>query len=80
MTTMMIKIPDGLRRRLESVVGRKHTSKARFVKRLLEQALTPDNHQSKASCYDLARDLCGSVKGAPKDLSSNLKHLAEFGR
>jgi predicted DNA-binding protein len=80
MTTMTIKIPDGLSRRLESVAGQRRSGKARFVKKLLEQALAPANDRPKASCYDLARDLCGSVKGAPKDLSSNPKHLAGFGR
>ena len=29
---------------------------------------------------DLAKDLCGSVKGAPRDLSTNRKYLEGFGR
>ena len=31
------------------------------------------------SCYDLARDLAGAVKGLPKDLADNPKYMRGFG-
>lgn len=31
------------------------------------------------SCYDLARDLAGTVKGLPKDLAHNPKYMEGFG-
>jgi len=34
---------------------------------------------SGASCYDLARDLAGSVKGLPKDLFRNPRYMEDFG-
>jgi len=34
----------------------------------------------KATCYDLARDLAGSVKWLPRDLATNPKYLNGFGR
>jgi hypothetical protein len=32
------------------------------------------------SCYDLARDLAGTVKGLPKDLADNPKYMKGFGQ
>lgn len=32
------------------------------------------------ACFDLARDLAGTVKGLPKDLADNLKYMEEFGK
>jgi hypothetical protein len=31
------------------------------------------------SCYELARDLAGAVKGMPKDLADNPKYMEGFG-
>ena len=33
-----------------------------------------------ASCYDLARDLAGAIKGLPEDLADNPKYMEGFGR
>jgi hypothetical protein len=45
------------------------------------RAKTPSGAQEK-SCYDLARDLglVGAVRNAPRDLSTDRKHLQGFGR
>lgn len=32
------------------------------------------------TCYDLSKDLCGSVKGGPGDLATNPKHLRDYGK
>lgn len=32
------------------------------------------------SCFDLARDLAGTVKGLPQDLAQNPKYMEEFGK
>ncbi|MGA2735866.1 MAG: hypothetical protein ABSG65_00265 [Bryobacteraceae bacterium] len=32
------------------------------------------------SCYDLARDLAGSVRGLPEDLAVNPEYMKGFGR
>jgi hypothetical protein len=34
----------------------------------------------KPSCYKLAKDLCGSIKGAVRDLSTNKRYLEGFGK
>ena len=31
------------------------------------------------SCYDLARDLAGSIKGLPRDIATNPKYMEGFG-
>jgi hypothetical protein len=33
-----------------------------------------------ASCYDLASDLAGSIRGLPKDIASNPKFMKDFRR
>ncbi len=33
----------------------------------------------EVSCYELARDLAGSVKGLPKDIADNPKFMERFG-
>lgn len=32
-----------------------------------------------AACYDLACDLAGTVKGLPRDVAVNPKHMQRFG-
>jgi hypothetical protein len=45
----------------------------------VEAALRNRSRRGAASCYDLARDLAGSVKGLPRDLASNPKYMEGFG-
>jgi hypothetical protein len=32
------------------------------------------------SCYDLTKDLCGSLNGGPGDLATNKRHLKDLGK
>jgi hypothetical protein len=50
------------------------------VRESLEKGLYAQPQAGAASCYDLARDLAGSVKGLPKDLADNPKYMEGFGR
>ena len=45
----------------------------------LKVSVTAAPQAGKATCYDLARDLAG-VKGLPRDLVTNPKHMEGFGR
>ena len=45
-----------------------------LIRDLYEKPLT-----GAVSCYDLARDLAGAVKGLPKDLADNPKYMEGFG-
>ena len=54
-------------------------TKSAFVREILEKALGGDPPVRPASCYDLAHDLAGVVKGLPEDLAGNPKHMVGFG-
>lgn len=50
-----------------------------LIREAVEQALTPLERQPPVSCFDLAKDLAGSLKGLPKDLATNPKYMEGFG-
>jgi hypothetical protein len=55
-------------------------TKSRLLRESLEEALHAKSPARVASCYDLARDLAGSVKGLPEDLADNPKYMEGFGQ
>jgi hypothetical protein len=78
MQTISLKLPDNLLAQLEKEARARGITKSALIRGSLEKALrrkSPD----EVSCYDLARDLAGSVKGLPRDLAENPKYLAGFG-
>lgn len=79
MQTISLKLPDSLLERLEDESRLRRTNKSALVRAALERELSPRTAGKKASCYDLARDLAGSIKGLPKDLATNPKHMDGFG-
>lgn len=78
MTTVSLKIPTALRRRLAQVAERRGTSRSTVIRDALEQYVE-GNAGRDDSCLAIAADLIGCVNG-PADLSSNKKRLAGFGR
>jgi hypothetical protein len=80
MMTVTVKLPEELEAQLDVAAKRRRTSRSEVIRQLLEQGLRKPRHAPGASCYELAKDLCGSVKGAPRDLSTNKRHLEGFGR
>jgi hypothetical protein len=52
-------------------------AEAQFIE---EKALAGGKEGAGGSCYDLARDLAGKVKGLPKDLAANPAYLKGFGK
>jgi hypothetical protein len=80
MTTISLKLPDQLLARLESETRLRRTTKSSLVRECLERALAPPTPEGKPSCYDLARDLAGMLKGLPRDLATNPRHFESFGR
>jgi predicted DNA-binding protein len=79
MTTVTVKLPTELDLRLEAEAKRKRTSKSAVIRQLVEDGLRANGRRAVHSCYELAKDLCGSIKGAPRDLSTNKKYLEGFG-
>ena len=80
MQTISLKLPDNLLAQLDDEAKARHVTKSHLVRESLEKALRKPSAAGAASCYDLARDLAGSVKGLPKDLADNPKYMEGFGR
>lgn len=80
MNTISLKLPERLLERLESESKARGTTKSSLVRECLEKSLDARAGKEAGSCYDLARDLAGSIKGLPRDLATNPKHMEGFGR
>ena len=79
MNTISLKLPDHLLERLETASRARGTTKSSLVRECLEQSLDARPIGSKATCYDLASDLAGSLKGLPRDLATNPKYMEGLG-
>ena len=80
MSTISLKLPDSLLAQLEQESRARRVSKSQLVRESLEKSFAPREPKDGPSCFDLARDLAGSLKGLPRDLATNPKHLKGFGR
>jgi hypothetical protein len=80
MRTISLKLPDDLLAQLAKTARARRITKSSLVRESLEKALYEQPRADVASCYDLARDLAGTVKGLPRDLADNPKHMDGFGR
>jgi hypothetical protein len=78
--TISLKLPEDLLAQLNSEAKARRVTKSRLVRESLENALHNPSPARAASCYDLARDLAGAVKGLPKDLADNPKYMEDLGR
>jgi predicted transcriptional regulator len=76
MQTISFKLPDDLLADLEREANARHVTKSVLVRRSLEIAL---RRRRAASCFDLAQDLAGSVKGLPRGLAHDPKYMDGFG-
>ena len=79
MRTVTLKLPAALALRLKQTVARRGTTQSKIIRDALEAHLGASSGKGQ-SCLDLARDLAGSVRGGPADLSSNKRHLKGYGR
>lgn len=79
MRTISLKLPDDLLAELEREAKARRVTKSVLVRQSLVAALRRRPHPRTASCYDLASDLAGSVKGLPRDLATNPKYMEGFG-
>jgi len=78
MQTISLKLPDDLLADLEREAQARRVTKSVVVRESLETALRHGARRAK-SCYDLARDLAGAVKGLPRDLATNPEYMEGFG-
>ncbi len=78
MTTISLKIPTGLERRLRHLARKRGTSRSALIRDAVERFVAQDAGR-RDSCLAVASDLIGSTVG-PTDLSYNKKRLKGFGR
>ena len=78
MTTMSLKVPEVLERRLARLAESRGASRSEVIREALERFLD-ETSAHPDSCLALASDLIGCVEG-PADLSHNKKLLEGFGK
>jgi Ribbon-helix-helix protein, copG family len=76
MRTISLKLPDDLLAQLADQAKARRVTKSALVREGLAKVL---HAQSPSSCYDLAVDLAGKLKGLPEDLADHPKYLEGFG-
>jgi len=79
MRTISLKLPDDLLADLDKEAKARRLTKSVLVRQSLETSLRRRPRHVAASCYDLARDLAGSVRGLPPDLAHNPRYMEGFG-
>jgi len=80
MRTISLKLPDELLENLDNEARKRRVTKSWLVRESLEKALHKQPQAGAVSCYDMARDLAGTVKGLPKDLADDPKYMYGFGQ
>jgi hypothetical protein len=79
MQTISLKLPESLLERLEEESRARRVNKSVLIRAALERELAEPSTKEQPSCYDLSRDLVGSIKGLPKDIATNPRYLDGFG-
>jgi predicted DNA-binding protein len=77
MQTISFKLPADLLARIEREAKARGITKSLLVRDSVERALR-QTASGTSSCYELARDLAGSMKRMPKDLVDNPKYMDGF--
>jgi Ribbon-helix-helix protein, copG family len=78
MRTISLKLTDDVLAQLNKEARARGVTKSVLIREGLNAVLW-QSPPANASCYDLARDLAGSVKELPKDLADNPKYMEGFG-
>lgn len=81
MHTLTVRISAALAEAIAEACVREQVSQSALVRRALQAYLQQsDSRAPFVSALDQAGDLVGCFGGGPTDLSSNITHLAGFGR
>jgi metal-responsive CopG/Arc/MetJ family transcriptional regulator len=79
MTTITLKVPEDLLARLDAAARSQRVSRSEVCRKSLEESLKKVI-PTRRSLLERSSDLCGCAESGIKDLSSNPKHLDDFGR
>lgn len=77
MTTITCKLPDRINAHLEATARERRVTKSQIVREALAASFRKSKPQ--VSAFDLIKDVCGIVKGGPKDYASHPRHLIGLG-
>jgi predicted transcriptional regulator len=80
MQTISLRLPAELLAQLDAEAKARRVTKSWLVRESLEKALRKESPAEAVSCYDLARDLAGAVKGLPEDVADNPEYMEGFGQ
>ncbi len=79
MSTITVKLPRPLGERLGRAVVQRRSTRSAVVREAIEAYLGAEVGGTEGSCFDVASDLAGSVRG-PSDLSSSRLRMRGYGR
>ena len=79
MTTITCKIPRQLDALLAAEARKKRVSKSQIVREAIQDRVKRRKGKEAPRAIDLVKDLMGSIKGGPRDISTNPKYLEGFG-
>jgi hypothetical protein len=80
MQTISLRLPDDLLAQLASEAKTTHVTKSWLVRECLKKAIYKQPPAGAVSCYDLARNLAGILKGLPEDLADDPQYVEGFGQ
>ena len=80
MSTIRVELPVHLVARATAAARRQRISRSVFICRALKAYLSTEPTRPSGHAIDLVRDLAGSVRSGPRDISTNPKYLEGFGR
>ena len=79
MVTMTVKLPPATSARLAAAAKARRVSKSAIVRELIDKHFRSNGKKHRPTFGELAGDLIGSIKGGPRDLSTNPKYMDGFG-
>lgn len=77
MKTFTVKLDEPSEQWLSAQARKLGRTKSDIVRDLISRQRT--SRHGRRTLHDIMKDVCGSVKGGPRDLSTNKKHLAGLG-
>ncbi|MDQ3623651.1 MAG: BrnA antitoxin family protein [Verrucomicrobiota bacterium] len=79
MTTISLKLPEAVAERLAAEAHARQKPKSALVREFIERGLSGTTAKDRPSFHALAKDKVARFRG-PRDLATNPKHMAGFGR
>ena len=79
MKTISLKISDRQLRLLDKAARLRGVTRSEIIRDSVEQTLAVKSGSKVVSCYDLSKDIVGSIKSGVRDLATNPKYMEGFG-